>query len=73
VFELIRDEAKRGALYSKSKFEDTFGGQDNLLKAGKVAVRKILLELVECGRVIQHGGKLAMPNNIVPHARVPGS
>ena len=73
VLDHIREEAKRGALYSKSKFEATFGGKDGLFKTGKVAVRNILGELLQAGRVMLHGGKLAMPNNVVPHARVPGA
>lgn len=73
VLDLIREEAKRGALYSKAKFEATFGGQDGLFKTGKVAVRKILDELLQAGRVMLHSGKLAMPNNVIPHARVPGA
>ena len=47
VLDLIRDEAKRGALYSKAKFEATFGGQDGIFKTGKVAVRNILGELLQ--------------------------
>jgi len=73
VLDLIREEAKRGALYSKSKFEATFGGKDGIFKTGRVAVRNILGELLQAGRVMLHGGKLAMPNNVVPHARVPGA
>ena len=70
TIELLRNECKRGALYSKSGFEAEFGGLGNVLDVGRVALRKLLDELIKCGKLVVHSGKLALPGNLIPRAKL---
>ena len=70
TIELLRSECKRGALYSKSGFEAEFGGLGNVLDVGRVALRKLLDELIKCGKLVVHSGKLALPGNLIPRAKL---
>ena len=72
VLDLVRNEAHRGALYSKSSFEASFGGLGSMLKIGKVALRKLLDDLIGTGKLVPHRGKLALPGSLVPHTKLPG-
>lgn len=70
VVDLVASEAKRGATYSKTKFEALFGGTSNTLNIGKVALRKLLDEALEAGKLKLHDRKLALPGKTIPHARI---
>jgi len=70
VVELVSSEAKRGALYSKTGFEDRFGGIGGQLDIGKITLRKLLDEAINKGKLLLHNRKLAIPGRTIPQAIV---
>lgn len=69
VVELVSSEAKKGDQYSKTSFEDMFGGQEKPLGIGKVALRKMLNDLVNVGKLVVQRQKLILPGRAVPKAK----
>ncbi|MGQ0511546.1 MAG: AAA family ATPase [Betaproteobacteria bacterium] len=51
VRDRIRVEARAGATYTRTKFEDTFGGETGALKIGKVQLRELLKKWVKEGKL----------------------
>lgn len=61
IVRLVVDESKAGRLYSKTGFEEKFGGADKVLGVGQVSVRAHLKELVETNKLSVQNRKLALP------------
>jgi RecA-family ATPase len=60
IIDLIRSETEQIRRYSKTSFEDKFGGADGPLEMGKTAVRKLLSEMIAAGRLVQQGKYLVV-------------
>ena len=70
VIELVASEAKRGKKYSKTAFEDTFGGLEKSLKIGKVALRGLMTAAIKSDKLLKINGKLALPGSKIQRAEI---
>lgn len=61
IVRLVAEETKAGQLYSKTSFEEKFGGTDKALGVGKNTVRDLLKKLVATNKLSVQNGKLVLP------------
>ncbi len=70
IMQLVSDEEKAGRIYSKTAFSTQFGGISQVLAVGENTVRDALNALINSGKLIQRGGKLAAYGRAVPKAKI---
>jgi RecA-family ATPase len=68
VIDLIRIEGEAGRTYSKTAFEEKFGGASGVLEIGQVSLRKIIKDALKANTLVLQKGKIALPGRAVPKA-----